>query len=64
MINTDAPQQSPVYPPILIFKKKRKPMAVNMAGIIAKQKLASFRKKKGINVINPTITNINVRTLL
>ena len=26
-------------------------MAVSMAGIIAKQKLASFRKKKGIKVI-------------
>ena len=64
MINTDAPQQSPVYPPILIFRKKRNPIAVNIAGIIAKQKLASFKKKKGINVTIPTITNINVRTLL
>ena len=64
MINTDAPQQSPVYPPILIFKKKRNPTAVNMAGIIANQKLASFKKKKGISVITPTITNISIRTLL
>ena len=64
MINTDAPQQSPVYPPILSFKKKRNPTAVTTAGIIAKQKLASFKKKKGTKVITPTSTNISVRTLL